>query len=1147
MNKSALKKFATEARKELLERVEIQARKIGITEDSILKSTIESSDAIYIDGVQLAVVERRQRNKLIDRINEIGFKQVMEETAYTWFNRFIALRFMEVNDYLPTRTRVLSSSNPNSVEPDMFQEVLSLDLEIDKELVYKFKVNNETDMLFKYLIKLHCNDLNRYMPFMFETIEDYKEILFPEGLLGTESFVRVMTDTNVIPEEDWGKVEIVGWLYQYYILDKRDIVFDGLKSNIKVSKDYLPAATQIFTPKWVVKYMVENSLGRHWIEGNKNTKLRDKYNYYVDESTQEHEVESFIKSIEYTSLKPESIKIIDPCCGSGHILVYAFDVMYDIYAENGYSIRDIPKLIIENNLFGLDIDKRAVQLASFAIMMRARSYDRRIFRTTIRFNICNIVESNWIDNDIEEFIKSSNAGNNIEEEILYLKNTYSNALEYGSLINAENREFVFLNQFLECVKTKEVDLFSQKYHEIILEKIPLLIKQNQILSQKYDVVCTNPPYMKSSNGSDNLNDFLKKYYPISKGDLSTAFMEKTLSLCKENGLMSMINIPMWMSKSTYEKLRYQIISNYTFINMLHFGRGIFGSDFGSVAFVIRNSFIPNYISNYRQLYEKLGNVDSIKQKESWFLEGKGMYSAKQSNFLNIGSYQIAYWISKKQFEILDTVEPLNTFADPKKGLTTGDNPTFVRYWFEVPKDKFSIYLNEISKKWFPMTKGGDYRRWYGNNLYVINWADNGAELKDFRGENGKLRSVLRNTQYYLKECISWNDTTAKGKISFRYQPEGYIPNASGPCVYAENDLFYYFGLLNSVVSQNMLEILAPNMKFEVGQMNLVPIIKKDHPSIMKNVQDLVGIAKCDWDSFEVSFDFEIHPLIMHKENSGLIEDAFYNWLNFTKKQFEETKNLEEGLNKYFIHIYGLSNELDFKVANEDVTIRIADRKREVESLLSYIVGIAFKRFTIDKQFSFGEDINIIPISGASYFENNIYEIINKSVKFIFGAETLKENIDFIADSLGRRNGESSKDTIIRYFINDFYSSHRRVYLNAPIYWLFTSGKEKAFNCLIYMHSYDKTTLSRIRTDYLHPVQNRIDTEKNDLLNIINGDSTAKEISNAKKELKDLEKKIDELKAYDEKLHHMADMQIEIDLDDGVKVNYAKFEGLVAKI
>ncbi|NLJ19483.1 BREX-1 system adenine-specific DNA-methyltransferase PglX [Globicatella sulfidifaciens] len=1173
MNKSALKNFATEARIELLEKVELQARKLGVTAESIQEANVESSDAVFIDGKQLSDIERRQRNKLIARINEIGFNRVMEETAYTWFNRFIALRYMEVNDYLPTKVRVLSSEI-GSAEPDMMKEALSLDLDLDKEKVYEMKMNNETDELFKYLIKMHCNDLNHYMPFMFEKIEDYTEILFPEGLLGTDSFVRKMTDTEVIPEDNWKKIEVIGWLYQYYIADEKDRVFADLKKNIKITKDTLPAATQLFTPNWIVRYMVENSLGRIWLESYPESSLRNDWEYYLEEAEQEDEVIKQLEEIRYKNVNPEEITFLDPCCGSGHILVYAFDVFYELYLEKGYIENEIPKLILEKNIYGLDVDDRAVQLASFALMMKARSRSRRVFKQEIKLNICSIQESDWLSEEVinyfagDESIKSVN--DNLYKDLIHLKSVFKDAKEYGSIVDVKQIDFECLENRLHNIYLEETDLLNGIYKNVILEKFPAMFLQTKILTNRYDVVCTNPPYMGNGRMGKKLNDYVKLRYPNSKTDLSTVFMEKTLSLCEENGYMSMINIPVWMSLAGCKELRLDLIDSKTIINMIHFGRGVFGSDFGTVSFVFRNVKVDNYLGTYRRLFFKQGAVDSLEQKKKWFFEGVGHFNAQQEKFKKIPSFPFSYWISKKTYDIFNEFTKIGHVAEAKQGLITGNNDRFLRFWHEINIQRFTdncksreeTKVNNV--KWYPYNKGGDFRKWYGNNNYVVNWENDGYEIQNFKGPNGKLRSRPQNLQYYFSSGLTWTALTA-GIFSMRYSPKGFLFDAMGPVCFPKdsNNTYFILGLLNSVVADKFLKILSPNLKFDQKPLENVPFPVKINHEVDELVKQNIKISKNDWDNFETSWEFKVNPLIKFKGivNKN-IRHAFLSWEENSNKEFEQLKSNEEKLNQIFIDIYGLEDELSYKLDSSKVTIRKADLESDIKSFISYAIGCSFGRYSLDEEgliyaggefdpsryqtFPADED-NILPVLSGAYFEDDIVTRFIDFVRVTFSEETLEENLNFVADALGRRKNETAREAIRRYFLNDFYKDHVQVYKKRPIYWLFTSGKEKAFNCLIYMHRYDKTTLSRIRTDYLHEVQTRMDAEKNDLLEIINGDSTTREINSAKRELKSLDRKIDELKKYDELLHHMADMQIEIDLDDGVKVNYEKFKGLVAKI
>ncbi|WP_144533674.1 BREX-1 system adenine-specific DNA-methyltransferase PglX [Bacillus pumilus] len=1178
MNKTALKKLATEARVELLGKVELQARKLGITAESIQKANVESSDAVFIDGKQLSDTERRQRNKLIARINDIGFDRVMEETAYTWFNRFIALRYMEVNEYLPTKVHILSS-NSGSAEPDMMKEALSLDLELDKEKVYDMKMNNETDELFKYLIKMHCNDLNRYMPFMFETIEDYTEILFPEGLLGTDSFVRKMTDKEVIPEDNWEKIEVIGWLYQYYIADEKDRVF---KAKKKYKAEEIPFATQLFTPDWIVQYMVQNSLGRYWTEAHpEHSDLIEGWEFFL-----EHQQEDFQEKITpfvNKELDVEDIKCFDPAMGSGHILVYMFDVLYEIYSKCGYMEREIPRLIIENNLYGLDIDDRAYQLASFSVVMKALQYNRRFLRSIERdglsLNLASVQETNGWTDDAIAYIAGENSGAKFDQTKVFFEQ-YTNAKMFGSLIQVKETDTTYFENRLHEIKGTPIeDIFQTEKREQALALLPLLIKQTKIMGQHYDIVVMNPPYMGSGNMNKELSEFLRKNYPNSKADLFASFMEVDHYL-KKNAFYAAINQHSWMFLSSFQKLREKVINNKFIDTMLHLGPRVFeeigGEVVQSTAFVLRNSASIDLNGTYIRLVEERTAVGKRNKALSAIeqLNKDNCYITSQNNFIAIPDSPIAYWVSENIHRIFSQLNALSHYADSCIGMRTGDNNRFLRLWHEVDQDKMGVSLESAEEaikreiKWIPYNKGGSYRKWYGNNDYVVNWEDNGYEIKENTklvypqlGDN--LSWKISNENHYFKKGITWSGVTMN-TFGVRCYGKGMIfdSGANGLFVYDDEYYHYFAGLLNSNLVDMIIKIINPTINTGSGVVAKVPISisEKRKKEIDLLVSECVEISKSDWDFYETSWDFKRHPLMRYP--SLVIETAFKQWDQFTKSSFVQLKANEEELNRIFIDIYGLKDELNSEVEDKDVTIRIADLERDIKSFISYAVGCTFGRYSLDeegliyaggnfdpyryKTFLADED-NILPILPGAYFEDDIATRFVDFVRVTFSEETLEENLDFVADAIGRRKNETAREALRRYFLNDFYKDHVQVYKKRPIYWLFTSGKEKAFNCLIYMHRYDKTTLSRIRTDYLHEVQTRLDAEKNDLLEIINGDSTTREINSAKRELKSLDRKIDELKEYDELLHHMADMQIDIDLDDGVKMNYEKFKGLVAKI
>ncbi|ETT45419.1 SAM-dependent methyltransferase [Paenibacillus odorifer] len=1175
MNKTALKNFAINARKELIEKVKAKAYKIGITEENIKKAQIESSDVIYIDGKQLDANEKKHREKLISRIKEIGYKQLVEEVAYTWFNRFTALRFMEVNNYLPTKVRVLSSSNPNSSEPDIIKEALSVDLDIDKEWVYERKINNNTEELFKYLVIKQCNSLNNVLPFMFETIDDYNEILFPEGLLSKNSFLHEMSDVTAIPESDWEQVEVIGWLYQYYISDEKDRVFKG---KTKFKAEEIPYATQLFTPDWIVRYMVQNSLGRYWIELHSEHKsLVDGWEFFLDNEERESDFEEKLSPYINKEMNVEDIKCFDPAMGSGHILVYMFDVLYEIYSKCGYLEREIPKLIIENNLFGLDIDDRAYQLACFSIVMKAMEYNQRFFRIIekegLKLNLASIQESNKLTDEHIAYI----AGNSVGTEFETIKEfceQFKEAKTIGSLIKVGSFPQHFLEERLEFIKEQPIDdLFKIDIREKSIALFLQLIRQAKIMHNQYDVLVTNPPYMGSKNMNSVLNNFLGKYYPDSKGDLFASFMEIDHYL-KSYSFYGCINQHSWMFLSSYKNLRLKIIADKSIDSMLHLGSRTFEEIGGEVvqssAFIIRNVFIQNR----KGIYLRLIDENTAKEKKDKTLDAVQnpnvlyRYMFDQKRFVDIPGSPIAYWVSEELVENFKKGEPISEIASPRIGLQTSDNNRFTRFWFEVCNDKLLFDAQDITsamesnKKWFPFSKGGEYRKWYGNNDFVVNWENDGEEIKSYAASLYKnYTRTVKNINFYFKKAITWSKIST-GDIAFRYKPNGHIFADAGPSIFSDDYLDYLHGFCNSIVALKIANTLSPTLNYEVGHIASFPILRSTiKKELIESIVKMnIDISKKDWDFYEISWDFDRHPLLTF--SSPTIKTAFNKFDHFTNSQFEKLRINEEQLNSIFIEIYGLQNEISPRVNNIDVTIRKADLTYDIKSFISYVLGCSFGRYSLDengliyaggkfsparyKMFPAVED-NIIPILSDVYFEDDIVTRFVEFVEVTFGKETLRENLEFIAGAIGRKDKETVVDTIRRYFINDFYKDHLQIYKKRPIYWLFTSGKQKAFNCLIYMHRYERSTLSRIRTDYLHELQIRMDAEKKALLDIINADGITKETANAKKELKSLDLKIEELRAYDEKLHHMADMQIDIDLDDGVAVNYAKFEGLLAPI
>lgn len=826
MNKNAIKNFAVSARILLIQAVTQKAFEYEVTEDG----KNDPSQAA-VNGQSLTSAEQSQRAQLIAQIRAKGFASTMEEAAYTWFNRFIALRFMEVNNYLPSHTRIFSDEDGN-FKPEVLTDAVNLEIDgLDKELVLELLEQQKNEQLYQYIIITQCNALNEGLPEMFERIGGWTELLFPKNLLREDSVIAHMVKD--IPESDWNdQVQIIGWLYQYYNSEPKDKVFANLKKNIKISAADIPAATQLFTPDWIVRYMVENSLGRLWTEGHGKPENAN-WKYYLEEAEQEDAVKADLEKLRaaYREIQPEQIKIIDPCMGSGHILVYAFDVLMDIYTACGWSERDAAKSILRNNLYGLDIDRRAYQLAYFAVMMKARQYNRRILSAENQPNLANFADVMHVNTSL-----LSGSLRKFAEQFQFA-DTYGSLMTVTKPAGLDEAVSVFLPTF-----------------GMQAEQLEMMMRVAQILTQKYDVVCTNPPYMGGSGMNTTLSTYVKKNFPDSKSDLSTCFMEQCGRLATKNGYYAMINIPVWMFLSSYEKLRKKIEIRNTYVNMVHFGRGIFGSDFGTTSFVISKTHTNEYIGVYRRLFEKQGAVDSVEQKQKWFFEGMGYYTAKQENFSKIPGSPVAYWVSENWFKAYDIGIRLGNIGTASEGVKTGDNNRFLRLWFEVSKTKFSFCGKWTDKKWIPHSKGGEFRKWYGNLEYAINWLNNGEEIKLSKN------SGLQGKSMYFKNVLCWSKITSKG-TSLRYIPENCLFDSGSPA-YKGDDLFYVLAFVNTI-GNILLSAINPTLNCQVGDIKGLPLIvdEKQKPKVDKIVKENIALSKADWDSFETSWDFEGHPLV----------------------------------------------------------------------------------------------------------------------------------------------------------------------------------------------------------------------------------------------------------------------------------------------
>ena len=1192
MDKNKIKSFAIWARRSLIKSVSEKAYSIGIYEDKILESTAVQGGFKLEGKEEIFTISKKDRDALVKQVNEKGFEQVMEEVAYTWFNRFMGLRYMEVNEYLPTGVRILSSEVEGKKEPDVLTKVSEIieELNLNANEIYALLDTGDTldrEKAYRIILVKQCNELGKIIPQMFEKISDYTELLLPDNLLEEGSVIRRMVED--IDESDWREeVEIIGWMYQYYISEKKDEVFAALKKNVKITKENIPAATQLFTPKWIVKYMVENSLGRLWLEGHPNQELQREFKYYLEEADQEQEVEEELKKIreEHAKLKPEDIKVLDPCMGSGHILVYAFDVLYEIYKTAGYSEREIPRLILQNNLYGLDIDDRAAQLASFALIMKARHYNRRLFREIERehleLNLCSIQESNSINKEAIDYFYSLNTdldNNELKNDLEYLCMKFTDAKEYGSILEVKKVNFDALNQRLRDIEQEDNLMFGD-YKKVLLDKLSILIKQTEIMSEKYHVCVTNPPYMGRRGMNDKFIKYVEINYPDSKSDLFAIFMENKFAI--KNGFSSMVNQHSWMFLKSYEELRKKIIKSETIQSMIHLGARAFEELNGEVvqttSFVIRKSKIDNYRGSYVRLVEYGNSLDkekNINNKSNTFL-------AVQKNYSRIKGYPFAYWISNVVLDSFEGNEDLSSIAEIVSGMTTGNNDIYLKKWHELNIDDISFNKKNISEinltetKWIPYNKGGEQRKWYGNNEYVVNWS-----------ESPKFNRAKTTMQHlYLQESITWSDISGR-TFAARYCNYGFMFDVKGSCAFSNNEnLMYLLGLFNCKVAPVYIDALNPTTTTQVGDLKRIPkkignLEQMNRINLLTRINSQIG--KRDWDSFEISWDFKIHPLLKSLDKSKDYEfnDVFRIWETECDEEFKQLKYNEEELNRIFIDIYGLQDELTYEVLDKDITIRKADRERDIRSFISYAVGCMVGRYSIDSEgliyaggdfkdkwniddkkvrkiekdedgniisdswvdsrFMLDRD-NIIPITEDEYFEDDIITRFIEFVKIVYGEKTLEENLDYIADSIGRKASETARQAIRRYFIKDFYKDHLKVYQKRPIYWMFESGKNDGFKCLVYMHRYNEQLVAKVRTDYLHTLQRKYEAEINRLQLIVDSEEyTAKDRTTAKKKIDRISKQIEECREYDQVVAYLANEKISIDLDDGVKVNYAKFQ------
>ena len=1195
MNRSALKKYAPQARLHFIEAVTLRTRRLGL-DPTMSVSVEQTGDVLLIGGQPFPASVAKQRSELARRIQQQGFNAVIEALAYTWFNRLVAIRFMELKGYLSHGYRVLS--HPQGQQPEILDHVQHLELPgLDKAEVIRLKTaGNQDEPLYREILLAQCHELHRNMPFLFEALDDATELLLPDNLLRTDSpIARLVSD---VEEGDWQDVEVIGWLYQFYISDKKSEVIGKV-----VKSEDIPAATQLFTPNWIVQYLVQNSLGRLWLMANPSSSLKEKMPYYIEPAEQAPEVQAQLDALikvrmdeDGGTLNPESLTVLDPACGSGHILVEAYNLLRAIYEERGYRLRDIPRLILQKNLFGLDIDDRAAQLAGFALLMKAREDDRRLFDeqgNPPHLNVMAIQQSVGLpDEEMARVILNAAiqieggdafhsgqlfGGGQLETQhssgltafdIRQLVKLFENGKTFGSLISVSESLKAKLSKIVELLASvrRHGDDLSRSYASQILEQFAW---PASLLALQYDAVVANPPYMGGKGMNSTLKDYAKKTFPDSKSDLYSMFMERGFEWCKAGGFNSFVTMQSWMFLSSFEVIRERLLRERTIKTMVQLGARAFSEISGEVvqttAFVFQAQCVKRYTPVFFRLVE--GFED---QKKAALLNGDFRFSAiNQDDFEKIPGSPLAYWVSNKVISSFVQNESIDKFSTFKQGMATSDNGRFLRLWHEVNFSDSDVNcknptdLHASKSRWFPYNKGGSYRKWYGNNEFFVNWKNDGEEMKAYTATLPQGTWVrLKSREYYCLPNITYSGLSS-GDFGCRLSDPGFLFDTKGSCIFTENQdqLFELSALLNSKVSQLFLNILCPTLDYSmVGVKKLPTIIVKETVEAAKKAQ---LIAKSDWDSSEVSWGFSVLELCSRDYRK--LELAWNSWSAKCMSNLVELRNIEEENNRLFINAYGLQGELTPEVSESQITLARADRENDCQSLISYTIGCMMGRYSLDepgliyaqggnsgfktdRYTTFPADADgIIPVTDESWFDDDAAERVREFVKVVWGDDTLVDNMEWLSDSLGRKPGDSADEAIRRYLSTSFYKDHLQTYKKRPIYWLFSSGKQKAFECLVYLHRYNEGTLSRMRMEYVVPLQSRMQARIDKLTDDIDSATSSVQQKSLQKRKDKLTKQLEELRRFDEALRPFADQRITLDLDDGVKINYGKFGDLLADV
>jgi type II restriction/modification system DNA methylase subunit YeeA len=1177
METKHLKKYAPEARRDFIAAVKNKAAVYGLLPKEILPMQ-EEGDVVIIGERPFPRSVAKQRKELEARIRKEGFQQFIEAVAYTWFNRFVAIRYMELHGYLDHGYRVLSHPEGKSA-PEILENAERVELPgLKRDEVVDLKLDGGKDeQLYQILLLAQCNALHKAMPFLFESIKDGTELLLPDNLLHTDSLVRTLV--NDIPEDQWQNVEIIGWLYQFYIAEKKDEVMGKV-----VKSEDIPAATQLFTPNWIVKYLVQNSLGRKWVATYPDSPLKQQMEFYIEPAEQTPEVQKKLGEVTPESLNPEELTLLDPACGSGHVLVEAYDLFKAIYQERGYRARDIPKLIIENNLYGLEIDERAAQLAAFALLMKARADDRGIFGRVVEPQVLAV--QNSVSSDaglISESLNSMEDGKTLppvyESDITQVIDLFQKGTTFGSLIQVPETLTRRIPVIAE--RTRLAISHGEMFDKGTATNFAPLVRLAQTLATQYDIVVTNPPYLGGKFLNTDIKTFAKEYHKHAKGDLFAMFIERCLHFTRLSGEVAMVTMQGWMFISSFDRLREHIVQKRTIQSLVQIGFNSFpelNSKFAlACSFVISKARLPGFTS----VFVDLNNAPKSSDKSDVLREQirkRNRYCVDQHMFDSIPGSVLCYWIGEGVRRAFASGDRLAAIAEPKQGLATTDNNQFVRRWYEVDSSRIVVGMKSCTEalqskgKWFPYNKGGSYRKWYGNNEFIVNWENDGYEIKQniirkYPYLNGNPDFVAKNTDFYFRKGVTWSFIGLE--FGARLSDTGFIFDVAGSSAFCdEKTLPTMLGFMNSSVASAFLKAENPTLNYQAGNISTLPWLNGPLASVSKEMTQLVDecvqLSAQDTNSEECSPNFQTHPLCL-LSSKELVRQSWDAWSAYCTQSIARLRELELRINSIIVECYDLEGEVSPNVSDDSISLRRAIEVEDISGLVSYAIGCMMGRYSLDdpgliyarsgnEGFDSGkykifpaDDDGIVPITDMPWFADDATMRVERFVKAVWPEEHLEENLKFIAESLDQTKGETSRECIRRYLATNFYKHHMSMYKKRPIYWLFSSGKQRAFQCLVYLHRYNAGTLSRMRTEYVVKLQGKINARIEQLESDIPSAGSTSHRKKLEKERDTLIKQREELQTFDEKLRHYADQRIELDLDDGVKVNYGKFGDLLAEV